>query len=248
MQIHFSNDRVSVGLNSFQNDLHFTLAFNSTSPDVNFHVSRNIGDPKTKPKSEVVRMKKKAAEHLVEEFSKFLLHHILEPLDVEALQIENEEKLRFISDADFQKSKFYQSASIHFNRAISNVSEEKRKGRFYVNDNLGEEFEKISADEKEFEEYFYSGKLLAEVSKEVVESGKMISDTNIFPVINFYGQWYLHKREIDFIELIKTFLKPKLSFKIYYRFKRAIVAVRNAQTYKEIEHLNNPIIIPETMN
>jgi hypothetical protein len=28
-----------------------------------------------------------------------------------------------------------------------------------------------------------------------------------------------------------------------YRFKRAIVAVRNATTFKEIEHLNKPVII-----
>lgn len=58
MQIHFSDERVSIGLNTFQSDIHFTLAFNSNSPDINFHVSRNIGDPKTKPKSEVIRMKK----------------------------------------------------------------------------------------------------------------------------------------------------------------------------------------------
>lgn len=65
MQIHFSNERFSIGLDSFKHDeadIHFTLAFNSNSPDVNFHVSRNIGDPKTKPKSEVVRIKKETAE------------------------------------------------------------------------------------------------------------------------------------------------------------------------------------------
>jgi hypothetical protein len=246
MKIHFSSERLSVGLKSFQKDkydLHFTFAFNSNSPDVNFHVSRNIGNPATKPKSEVVRIKKETAGQLVEDFSKFLLHHILEPLDTEALQRENEEKLRFICDADFQKSKFYHSAGIQFNEAISNVSIEKRKGRFYVNDNLSNELEKIAADEKEFEEYFYSGKPLAEVSKDVIESGKMISDIGIFPVMNFKGQWYLHKNYIDFIELIKAFLKPKLSFKVYCRFKRAIVVVRNAKTYKEIEHLNKPVII-----
>jgi len=258
MQLHFSNERVSVGLDTFQSDIHFTLSFNSTNRDgskneyVNFHVSRNIGNPATKPKSEVVRMKKKTAEKFVEDFSKFLLQHILEILDTEVLQKENTEKLCFISDADFPKSKFYLSTGIQFNRAISNVSEQRRKGRFYVNDNLGEELEKISADEKEFEEFIYSGKPLAEISNEIVESGKIITDTDFFSVINFYGKLYLHKNDIDFIKLIKTFLKPKLSFEIYYRFKRAIVAVRNAETYKEIEHLNNPVKIvksnPDKMN
>ena len=65
MQIHFSNDRVSIGLTAFQSDIHFTLAFNSNIPDVNFHVLRNIGEPETKPKSEVIRMKKETAEQLI---------------------------------------------------------------------------------------------------------------------------------------------------------------------------------------
>ena len=242
VQIHFSNERFSIGLDSFKSDIHFTLAFNSNSPDVNFHVSRNIGNPATKPKSEIVRMKKETTEQLVEDFSKFLLQHILEPLDIEALQ-KNAERLRFISDTDFQESKFYHSVNSQFSQIISDVSEEKRRGRFYVNKNLEKELEKLSPDESAFEEYYYSGKPLDEVSNEVVESGKMISDTEFFSVINFYGKWYLPKNNVDIIDLIKTFFKPKLSFQVMCRFKRAIVAVRNATTFKEIEHLNKPVKI-----
>ncbi len=249
MQLHFSNDRVSVGLDTFQSDIHFTLAFNSTNRDgskneyINFHVSRNIGDPAKKPKSEVVRMRKETAEQLVEDFSKFLLQHILEPLDIEALQRRNNEPLCFISDIDFQESKFYNSANNQFNQIISCVSEERRKGRFYVSNNLEDELEKLSPDELAFIEYCHSGKPLDEVSSEVVESGKIVTDTDLITAINFYGKWYLHKNDIPFVDLVKTFLKPKLSFKIYYRFKRAIVAVRKASTYREIEHLNRPVII-----
>lgn len=249
VQIHFSGERVSLGLDTFQSDIHFTLAFNSTNRDgskneyINFHVSRNFGNPATKPKSEVIRMKKKDAEQLVEDFSRVLLHHILEPLDIEALQRKNTEPLRFISDTDFQESKFYRSVNSQFGKIISEVSEEKRKGRFYISNNLENELEKLLPDESAFEEYCYSGKPLDGVSNEVVESGKIASDTNLIQAINFYGQWYLPKNDIPFLDLIKAFLKPQLSFKIYYRFKRAIVAVRNASTYREIEHLNNPVII-----
>lgn len=246
VQIHFSNERFSIGLNSFKHDetnIHFTLAFNSNSPDVNFHVSRNIGDPAKKPKSEVVRMKKETAEQLVEDFSKFLLRHTLEPLDTEALQRKNTEPLHFISDTDFQESKFYNSVSNQFNQIISSVSEERRKGRFYVSNNFEDELEKLSPDELAFIEYCHSGKPLDEISNEVVESGKIVSDTDLISAINFYGQWYLPKDDVPIVDLIKEFLKPQLSFKIYYRFKRAIVAVRNASTFKEIEHLNKPVII-----
>ena len=187
-------------------------------------------------------MKKEDAEQLVQDFSKFLLQHILEPLDIEALQ-KNTEPLRFISDTDFQESKFYQLVSRQFNQIISDMSEEKRKGRFYISNNLENELEKLSPDESAFKDYCYSGKPLDEVSNEVVESGKMISDTEFFTVINFYGKWYLPKNNVDIIYLIKTFLKPKLSFQVVYRFKRAIAAVRNATTFKEIEHLNKPVII-----
>lgn len=248
-QIHFSDERVSFGLDTFQSDIHFTLAFNSTNRDgskneyINFHVSRNFGNPATKPKSEVVRMKKEDAEQLVEDFSKFLLQHILKPLDIDELQSKNTEPLHFISDTDFQESKFYNSVSNQFNQIIFSVSEERRKGRFYVNNNLENELEKLSPDESAFKEYCYLGKLLDEVSNEVIESDKIVSDTDLISAINFYGHWYLPKNDVPFIDLIKTFLKPQLSFKIYYRFKRAIVAVRNAGTYKEIEHLNKPVII-----
>lgn len=249
VQIHFSNERFSVGLDTFQSDIHFTLAFNSTNSDgskneyINFHVSRNFGNPASKPKSEVIRMKKKDAEQLVEDFSKFLLHHILEPLDTEALQGKNTEPVHFISDTDFQESKFSDIVGNQFNQIISSVTEEKRKGRFYVSNNLETELEKLSPDESAFVEYCHSGKLLHKVSNEIVESGKIVADMGLIPAINFYGQWYMLKKGVPIVDLLKTFLKPRLSFKIYYRFKRAIVAVRNASTYKEIEHLNHPIII-----
>ena len=249
LQLHFSNERISIGLDTFQPDIHFTLAFNSTNRDgskneyINFHVSRNIGDSKTKPKSEVVRMKKEAAEQLVEDFLRFLLHHILEPLDTEALQQRNIEPLCFISDTDFQESKFYASASSQFNQILSSVSEERRKGRFYVNNNLGEQLEKLSSDELAFIEYYHSGKPLAKVSNEIVETGKIVSDADLIAAINFYGQWYLPNNDVPINELIEKFLKPQLIFRIFYRFKRAIVAVRKAKTYKEIEHLNKPVII-----
>lgn len=249
LQLYFSNDRFSFGLDTFQSDIHFTLAFNSTNRDgskneyINFHVSGNIGDPKTKPKSEVVRMKKETAEQLVEDFSMFLLHDILEPLDTEALQRRNIETLCFISDTDFQESKFYNSAINQFNQIISCVSEERRKGRFYVSSSLEEQLEKLSPDELAFIEYCHLGKPLDKVSNEVIESGKIVSDADLIPAINFYGQWYLPKNNVPIVDLIKKFLRPQLSFNIYYRFKRALVAVRNAKTYKEIEHLNKPIIL-----
>ena len=243
MQIHFSKDRVSIGLTSFQSDIHFTLAFNNNSPDINFHVSRNIGDPKTKPKSEVVRMKKETAEQFIEDFSGFLLNHILEPLDVEILQKQNIELLHFITDTDFQTNKFYHSVNEQFSQIIVNIAKEKRKGRFKIKDGLEEELTKLLPDESAFMEYCFSGKNLSEVSNQVIESGKMITDTEFLPVINFYGKWYLPKNNVDVIGLIKIFQKRKLSLQIIYRFKRAIVAVRNANTFKEIQHLNKPVII-----
>ena len=71
--------------------------------------------------SEIVRMKKETTEQLVEDFSKFLLQHILEPLDIEALQ-KNAERLRFISDTDFQESKFYHSVNSQFSQIITAVT------------------------------------------------------------------------------------------------------------------------------
>ena len=243
MQIHFSKDRLSFGLTTFQSDIHFTLAFNSKSPDVNFHVSRNIGEPGTKPKSEVIRMRKEIAVQLIEDLSKFLLNHVLEPLDVEILQKENIELLRFIKDTDAQTTKFYHSVNEQFSQVIFNIAKEKRKGRFYVKDGVEEDLGKLSPDESSFIEYYFSGAKLSEVSSQVVESGTMITDKEFFSVINFYGKYYLPKNNIDIIALIKVFLKPKLSLQIMYRFKRAVVAVRNANTFNEIRHLNKPVII-----
>jgi hypothetical protein len=108
---------------------------------------------------------------------------------------------------------------------------------------MEEELGKLSPDESSFIEYYFSGKKLSEVSSQVVESGKMITDKEFFSVINFYGKYYLPKNNIDIIALIKIFLKPKLSLQIMYRFKRAVVAVRNANTFNEIRHLNKPVII-----
>ncbi len=92
-------------------------------------------------------------------------------------------------------------------------------------------------------EYYFSGKNLSEVSNQVIDSGKMITDTEFLPVINFYEKWYLPKNNVDVIGLIKIFQKRKLSLQIIYRFKGAIVAVRNANTFKEIQHLNKPVMI-----
>jgi hypothetical protein len=72
-------------------------------------------------------MKKETAEQLIEDFSKFLLNHVLEPLDVEILQKENIESLRFIKDTDAQTTKFYLTVNEQFSQVIFNIAKEKEK-------------------------------------------------------------------------------------------------------------------------
>lgn len=49
---------ISFRFHGMQEDVHFSISYNSNSPDINFHITRNTENADNKPKIEIARIKK----------------------------------------------------------------------------------------------------------------------------------------------------------------------------------------------
>jgi hypothetical protein len=78
--IRFTERVISLGFAELPQDVHFSIAFNKESSEVNLHVTRNTGDQGNKPKIEIVRIGKQTLQTLAQPIVTALFSQILEPI------------------------------------------------------------------------------------------------------------------------------------------------------------------------
>src|SRR6185503_17889943 len=80
---------ISFGYKQLPSSVHFTIAFNKESKDVNFHITKNIGEKTLKPKIEIVRIDKNILRQVYPKLLKLAIRRMLATIDLEELQERN---------------------------------------------------------------------------------------------------------------------------------------------------------------
>lgn len=115
--------------------MHFTLAYNEDSPDINLHVTNNLSDEYDKPKVVIVIANKEIFKEKIEAFGADMLRLFLEPINFRPVQKRpkwgRHQQTTFLSFDDLEKNSFknnhrdslYQTLKQHF-------PQKKGKGRY----------------------------------------------------------------------------------------------------------------------
>ena len=70
-----------------------------------------------------------------------------------------------------------------------------------------------------------------------------MSDYSIYNVLRIQGEWYTIRKDIKPVDLLLSVVNPSLAKLLLWKTKRAISAIITAESYEDIKHLNNPILL-----
>ncbi len=237
LMLRFTDNIINLWFEGLPKDVHFSLSINKNSSDINFHVTREVNNPRNKPKNDVFVIARNICDDLMNDLAKHLLHQTLTELDItEILETGN---ARFIPHSNFEKSDFYFSVEKELNQLASNILKPKGRKALKIKNNAAVELENFNTDATAFMELCNESVGLDEMQA----SGIIITAEKVYSVINFNGKWYIPKSSLTINDFLISFLGKRLAEKIFYCTQKAIVIVKNASSFDEIRHLNKPFRI-----
>ncbi len=237
VMFRISDKVISIWFEGLPKDVHFSLSLNTENPDINLHVTREINNPGNKPKYEIFRIAKDICNDIGTNFGRYLLHKSLTVLDINKLN--SAVVPRFISHESMKAHFFYFSIEEQLTQLASNFFKLKGRKELRVRNNAIEELEKLVPDELAFIELYNDAPEVEDFKNENIQSGIIVTDKNFYSVIYYNGKWYLPNRVTALEDLMLEFCGEKLTRQLYYRIKKGITIVRNANSFDEIKHLGN---------
>jgi hypothetical protein len=235
LMFRFTDNVLNLWYEGLPKDVHFSLSINENISNINLHITREVNNPGNKPKYEIFVIDRKICDDIGNDFGRYILHKTLIEFDVSKLNSELAPK--FISHDNMKEQDFYFSIEEQLTQAASNFLKYKGRKELRVKNNAVDELEKLTPDESAFIELYNAASEIAEVSDENIQSGIIITDKNSYSVIYYYGKCYLPNNNITLNDLMIGFCGEKLTKQLFYRIKKGIVIVRNANSFEEVKHL-----------
>jgi hypothetical protein len=219
-------------------ELHYTISFNSES-DYNLHITKNTKNEDDKPKISILIIDRELAKSDFESLVFTMIFNLLKPIDIDKLKQATE--LDFISFSQLENDYSFSEFQKKLLDSFKDISKIKQKTRLKINGNWDETLlASVNSDEMLNLVNNNTSELIGTELKDL-EGGMLISDGNVINVIKFFNEWYEFKTDIKPSELFLNIMDKKLVNLIWWKIKRSMIILKNANSYKEVEHLNKPI-------
>lgn len=241
LMIRFTDNVVNLWYEGLPEDVHFSLSINKSSTDINFHVTREVDNPGNKPKNRVFVIARNICDDLVNDIGRHLLHETLSEINI--AELKGTVSPRFISHSSIEKSNFYLSVEKEIMQLVPNFIKYRGKKELRIKNNVADELEKFTPNELAFIELYNTSLELIDIHIPGIQSGIIVTEESIYSVIHSNGKWYVQNNNITIDNLLISFFGEKLARQMFYRTKKAIVIVRNANSYAEVKQLDNPFRI-----
>jgi hypothetical protein len=231
----------SFGFKSLPDKIHYTIAFNESSSDINFHVTKNIADHNNRPQIKIFIIDKLLLNELAPSLTLSLLNKILQPIDMVELKSKYDYKLGYISFDSLEHSNSYSLIEQKLIESFKDISKFKKKTRLKLEGDIEKRIETFSTSELIQTSLIENIVDLSDEFQKPVDGGMIISEENILQVIRINENWYTIRTDLKTFDLMTTFINPKLLNHLIWKTKRAIIEVKHASTYADTIQLNNPI-------
>lgn len=242
--VRFLPQMINFGFPGLPKRVHYTISFSDKSPDINFHITKEVEE--SKPKITIVCMDKQLLKEWVEgimpELLSSFLNKILQPLDIVKFKNRYDDNLCFISFENLKTSNEYLLTEQKLIDSFKEISKFKNKTRLEVKGNIKERLDNfVSSDELNDLVFKNSINDIANDFKRNVDGGIIISEKEVICVIRITNQWFLINQNFKEADLINEFIPLSIIRQINWKTKRALVVMKKAKSFEDTKHLNNPI-------
>ena len=226
-------------------DIHFSIAFNPGSPDINLHISRNIHHPAGKPRIEIVRMNKEELSSLAPVLLQTLLGLLLSPLSIKSSPRRSARGRSGVSFLSFDR--FGPGSDHPLQKIILDTVLPVTRTRNKV-------FKVLPEAETRMEALARSPQYLEMVNEHLQwlrpgqyptgnTFGFLISPAFIGCAICHNRQWYAIREDVDLLQGLYALLDPMIVADIIQKIQTAIPVVSQAESALDTESFNDPIIL-----
>jgi hypothetical protein len=239
--IQLKEHLISFGFKGLPTDTHFTIGFDDRSPDINLHITKNTTDPTNKPKITIVTIDKTLLKLDINSLALKLLNKILQPFDINEHKKQYDYNLGFIS---FENLKNSSSASITEQSLIdsfNDISKIKSKTRLKIKGDIESRLENFVKSEELQSAIFENIVELTDDFTNFADGGMLISEENTVQVILFNDKWFTLRTDLKPLDFVTIFVNSDIAKLLFYKTKRALVTVKNSNTFDDTRQLNKPI-------
>lgn len=226
--------------------LHFTLAYNEDSPDINLHVTNNLSDEFDKPKVVIAVANKVILKERLEAFDGDILRLFLEPVNFRPLQKRpkwgRHQRTTFLSFDDLEKASliwnyregFYQTLKQH-------VPQRNGKGRYRLMPPLPGGLKKWAKANWNQQTIRDQLKPLRLSKIEESRAGYFSSTAYSGPAILYNGIVYRIRQDITPRQLGEAFFGTQIVEQLLQQIKTAISITDSAENYGQTHNAIQPI-------
>lgn len=239
--VQFKSHLVSFGFKGLPDNIHFTIGFDDRSPDINLHITKNVADQTNKPKIRIACIDKILLEEIVPSLSVAMLNKFLQPIDLEELKRKYDYDLGFISLDSFEHSDRYSLTEQKLIDSFKDISKFKRKTRLKIQGDIENRLEAFSTSEEMQSLLLDNMVELTTEFQKPVDGGMIISEDSTLQVIRLNDKWFTLRTDLKPFDLLTTFINSKLANHLIWKTKRALVNIKNAETYADIQPLDKPV-------
>jgi hypothetical protein len=231
--IQFTGNRISFTFKKLPEKIHFTIAFNSNSPDINFHITKNNGNI-LKPSIEIARIDKQLLLKFQNLFFAKIFSSLFEKVDIKSYHLNS------------RKTFFF---------PLNNLNEPNNKIERKINNGLKQLYvqkgKKIKFEgniENNVYNLLQSNKYINPISKSLIQVSKI--QLNTMNGMLFYkkgiacridGHWFRFKEKLSLFEIFSSIIEPFVLKQLNSNIERAIILIKNASSKEDTQHIKMSI-------
>lgn len=221
------------------NSVHFTIAYNENSPDINLHISKEVENGRRKPRITVAVWNKKNLELASDRLTQSMISSMIEDFDESYFQA-NQSDYYMIPYSRFSKSSDLENLLLkHFQ---SNITK-PRKTKVKLIGDLEESLKNYSKDKSLFDLYNEWIEPFTDPPKDNIQAYMILSENEFLNLLNFRGKWYKFKENLGNANPLEDILGNKLAKRLYWKFWKSLIIVMRANSWEETEPFNHGIRI-----
>lgn len=237
--IRFSENVTSFWFKGLPETLHFSVSHRSGDLYWNLHLTKNVTDPKDKPKITICKISTQGLITDFENLCMYILSQILEPIPMHRNRRKQAGYL--IKHEDLNSGKALGRFRRGMKSAFQKCSKRVGKKEFRVRKNVEEEMTSW-ASSKENQHLILSGlrRVPRRFSKKI-EGGVLLTEKEVTGVVTVGGKLYRMKQCFAVQDIFLSLISPALLVQLHAKILHAIPRVLAASSYKQVKKWDKPV-------
>jgi hypothetical protein len=209
---------------------HFTIASSAGGTEFNLHLTKNTSDAQTKPTISICSIEKAYFNELLPQIFQAIAETMWRPITNEEMAKEGRLKKNYIPMRKIDRGYFAYQCMDALKTDTNLTATIKKKSRCKINFDSEEGIERFARNRTLQNTIRRSMQRLPMSNIHDGERGIFVNPKGAFIIYHSNRQWYRFTPPENALALLHSFADPKLMRMIFYKIKRAMVTLRDAES------------------